>query len=191
MRSWPIRAPSRRGPTSGIVAIAGNIGDRSVAQQVAAAAIERYGRIDTLINNAGVFISKPFTEYTAEDYDNAIGVNLGGFFHITQFALAQMLKQASGHIVQITTTLVEQPLANVPAGLASLTKGGLAAVTRGAAIEYARQDIRVNAVAPGIIKTPMHAPETHAFLDGLHPSATWAIYGTSSMPFYTLSAPAS
>ncbi|AOB33908.1 3-oxoacyl-ACP reductase [Bordetella sp. H567] len=159
----------KTGTDEGIVAIPGNIGDRAVARQVAAAAIERYGRIDTLINNAGIFVSKPFTDYTAEDYDNAIGVNLGGFFHITQFALAQMLKQSRGHIVQITTTLVEQPLANVPAGLASLTKGGLAAVTRGLAIEYARQGIRVNAVAPGIIKTPMHAPETHAFLDGLHP----------------------
>lgn len=159
----------KAGSDDGIIAIPGNIGDRAVARQVVAAAVERYGRVDTLINNAGIFISKPFTEYTPEDFDNMIGVNLGGFFHVTQFALAQMLKQERGHIVQITTTLVEQPLANVPAGLASLTKGGLAAATRGLAIEYAKQGIRVNAVAPGIIKTPMHAPETHAFLDGLHP----------------------
>jgi NAD(P)-dependent dehydrogenase (short-subunit alcohol dehydrogenase family) len=104
-----------------------------------------------------------------DDFNNVLNVNLGGFFHITQLALAQMLKQNHGHIVQITTAIVEQPLANVPAGLASLTKGGLAAITRGLAIEYATKGVRVNAVAPGIIKTPMHAPETHDFLSKLHP----------------------
>ncbi|OZI66900.1 SDR family NAD(P)-dependent oxidoreductase [Bordetella genomosp. 11] len=157
------------GADDGVIAVPGDIADRAVARRVADIAIERFGRIDTLVNNAGIFISKPFTEYTAEDFDKAIGVNLGGFFHITQFALARMLEREHGHIVQITTALVEQPLANVPAGLASLTKGGLAAVTRGLAIEYAGRGIRVNAVAPGIIRTPMHPPETHAFLSGLHP----------------------
>src|SRR5262249_19125434 len=98
-----------------------------------------------------------------------LSVNLAGFFHISQRAARQMLKQKSGHIVNITTTLVGQPLSAVPAALASLTKGGLDAVTRGLAIEYADKGHRVNAVAPGIIKTPMHAPETHAFLAGLHP----------------------
>jgi NAD(P)-dependent dehydrogenase (short-subunit alcohol dehydrogenase family) len=158
--------PSR---DEGIIAIPGNIADRDVARQVAQAAIERFGRIDTLINNAGIFISKPFTEYTPDDFRNVVDVNLGGFFHISQFVLEQMLKQNHGHLVQITATIVEQPLANVPAGMASLTKGGLAAITRGLAIEYAKQGIRVNAVAPGIIKTPMHAPETHEFLNSLHP----------------------
>ncbi|CAM3486349.1 Dihydroanticapsin 7-dehydrogenase [Bordetella sputigena] len=153
----------------GVIAVPGNIADRSVAQNVVAAALAHFGRIDTLVNNAGIFVSKPFTDYTEEDFANVVDVNLGGFFHVTQFALRQMLKQERGHIVQITTALVEQPLSNVPAGLASLTKGGLAAVTRGLAIEYARKGIRVNAVAPGIIKTPMHAPETHEFLSGLHP----------------------
>jgi NAD(P)-dependent dehydrogenase (short-subunit alcohol dehydrogenase family) len=124
-------------------------------------AVERFGRIDTLINNAGIFISKPFTEYTGEDFRNVIEVNVVGFFYVTQLAIAQMLKQSSGHIVQITTTLVDQPIAGVPAVLASLSKGGLAAVTRALAIEYAKNGIRVNAVAPGIIKTPLHAPETH------------------------------
>ncbi|ARP80148.1 3-oxoacyl-ACP reductase [Bordetella genomosp. 8] len=157
------------GEDTDVIAVPGDIADRAVANKVVATALERFGRIDTLINNAGIFVSKPFTEYTEEDYTNVVNVNLGGFFHITQFALRQMAKQEHGHIVQITTTLVEQPLSNVPAGLASLTKGGLAAVTRGLAIEYARKGIRVNAVAPGIIKTPMHAPETHEFLDGLHP----------------------
>ncbi|ANN65604.1 SDR family NAD(P)-dependent oxidoreductase [Bordetella bronchialis] len=159
----------KAGSDDGVIAVPGHIGDRDVARQVVDTALDRYGRVDTLINNAGIFVSKPFTEYTAEDFRNVIDVNLGGFFHVTQFALAPMLKQERGHIVQITTALVDQPLAGVPAGLASLTKGGLASVTRGLAIEYARQGVRVNAVAPGIIRTPMHAPETHEFLNGLHP----------------------
>jgi NAD(P)-dependent dehydrogenase (short-subunit alcohol dehydrogenase family) len=152
-----------------VFTVPGDIGDRKTAEQVVGAAIERFGRIDTLINNAGIFIGKPFTEYTAEDYRNTIHVNLDGFYHVTQLALPHMLKQGSGHIVQITTSLVDQPIAGVDAGLAVLTKGGLDAVTRALAIEYAKKGIRVNAVAPGIVKTPMHHPKTHAFLAGLHP----------------------
>lgn len=152
-----------------IVAVPGDIRDRAVAERVIAAALDRFGRIDTLVNNAGVFISKPFTEYTADDYRNAVDINLTGFFNITQLALPHMLAQRSGHVVQITTALVHQAIAGVPAGLAFLTKGGLDAVTRGLAIEYAQTGVRVNAVAPGIIKTPMHAPDTHAALAGLHP----------------------
>ncbi|MBB3654846.1 NAD(P)-dependent dehydrogenase (short-subunit alcohol dehydrogenase family) [Rhizobium sp. BK650] len=154
---------------TGVIAVPGSIGDRSVAEKVAKTAIERFGRIDTLINNAGIFIGKPFTDYTVEDFNNVIDVNVAGFFHITQLAIAEMLKKGHGHIVQITTALVDQPIADVPTGLATLTKGGLDAVTRGLAIEYAKSGIRVNAVAPGIIRTPMHAPETHAFLSALHP----------------------
>jgi NAD(P)-dependent dehydrogenase (short-subunit alcohol dehydrogenase family) len=153
----------------GIIAIAGNIGNRKVAAQVVNIAVERFGRIDTLINNAGIFISKPFTEYTEDEFQKVMDVNLAGFFSVTQFAVSQMLPRGSGHIVQITTSLVDQPIAGVPAALASLTKGGLDAVTRSLAIEYAKNGIRVNAVAPGIIKTPMHAPETHEFFAGLHP----------------------
>jgi NAD(P)-dependent dehydrogenase (short-subunit alcohol dehydrogenase family) len=153
----------------GVIAIAGNIGNRKVAAQVVNIAVERFGRIDTLINNAGIFISKPFTEYTEDEFQKVIDVNLAGFFSVTQFAVSQMLQRGSGHIVQITTSLVDQPIAGVPAALASLTKGGLDAVTRSLAIEYAKNGIRVNAVAPGIIKTPMHAPETHEFFAGLHP----------------------
>ncbi|MBO9708066.1 MAG: SDR family oxidoreductase [Caulobacter sp.] len=149
--------------------IAGDIGDPEVAQKVVDTAVERFGRIDTLINNAGQFIAKPFVEYTVEDYERLLSVNLSGFFHITQRAAAQMLKQGTGHIVNITTSLADQPLASVPAALASLTKGGLNAVTRSLAIEYADKGIRVNAISPGIIKTPMHAPETHEFLANLHP----------------------
>ncbi|WP_233831122.1 SDR family NAD(P)-dependent oxidoreductase [Paraburkholderia sp. ZP32-5] len=157
------------GADSGVVAVPGNIGDRDVARRVVETAIERFGRVDTLVNNAGIFIGKPFVDYTVEDFNNVIDVNLAGFFHVTQFALRQMLAQRHGHIVQITTTLVDQPIGGAPSGLAGLTKGGLDAVTRELAIEYAQNGIRANAVAPGIIKTPMHAPQTHEFLGGLHP----------------------
>lgn len=152
-----------------ILAIAGSIGDPAVAEKVIKSAVEKFGRVDTLVNNAGVFVAKPFTEYTEADYNHVLGVNLAGFFHITQRAIRQMLIEGSGHVVNITTTLVNQPVKGVPSALASLTKGGLDAVTRSLAIEYAEKGIRVNAVAPGIIKTPMHSPETHVFLAGLHP----------------------
>ncbi|MFX1682244.1 SDR family NAD(P)-dependent oxidoreductase [Mitsuaria sp. CC2] len=152
-----------------VVAVPGHIGDRLVAQRVVQAALDRFGRIDTLINNAGIFIAKPFTEYTPQDFQDAFAVNVAGFFHVTQLALPQMLLQKSGHVVQITTTLVDQPITGVPAAMANLTKGGLDAVTRSLAIEYAKTGVRVNAVRPGVIKTPMHAPETHEFLAALHP----------------------
>lgn len=152
-----------------IVAVPGDVREREVAERVVKAAIERFGRIDTLVNNAGVFVSKPFTEYTAEDYRNVMDVNVGGFFHMTQLALPHMLRQQQGHIVQITTTLVHQAIAGFPAGLASLSKGGLDSATRGLAIEYAKTGVRVNAIAPGIIKTPMHAVENHEALGSFHP----------------------
>jgi NAD(P)-dependent dehydrogenase (short-subunit alcohol dehydrogenase family) len=153
----------------GIVAVPGDVGDRAVAQKLVETAVARFGRVDTLINNAGIFIGKPFTDYTVEDLQRVLNVNVIGFFNVTQFALTQMVKQNRGHIVQITATLVEQPLVDIPCGLASLSKGGLDATTRALAIEYAKRGIRVNAVAPGVIKTPMHGPEIHEFLDGLHP----------------------
>jgi NAD(P)-dependent dehydrogenase (short-subunit alcohol dehydrogenase family) len=152
-----------------LVTVAGDIGDREVAKRVVAAAIERFGRVDTLVNNAGIFIAKPFTQYTAEDYAAVLNVNVNGFFHVTQLAIEQMEKNHSGHVVQISTTLVDHAVSGVPSVLASLTKGGLNAATRSLAIEYAKAGIRANAVAPGIIKSPMHAPETHAALDALHP----------------------
>jgi NAD(P)-dependent dehydrogenase (short-subunit alcohol dehydrogenase family) len=158
-----------QGDDGDVIAVAGPIQDRQVAARAVDIAMERFGRIDTVINNAGIFISKPFTDYTAEDFSDVIDINVAGFFHVTQLAVPHMLKQQHGHIVQITTALVNQPSSSVPAGLASLTKGGLDAITRGLAIEYAQQGIRVNAVAPGIIKTPMHAPETYEFLGNLHP----------------------
>jgi NAD(P)-dependent dehydrogenase (short-subunit alcohol dehydrogenase family) len=152
-----------------VVTVAGDVSDRATAQRIVSTAIERFGRVDTLVNNAGIFIAKPFTDYTEEDYASILAVNLGSFFRITKLAAAEMLKQGSGHIVQITTSLVDHANSNVPSVLASLTKGGLNAATKSLAIEYAKKGIRVNAVAPGVMKTPMHAPETHEFLAALHP----------------------
>jgi len=152
-----------------VLGVPGNIGDPAVAKKVVDGALEAFGRVDTLVNNAGIFVPKPFVDYTEEDYTNVLNVNLGGFFYVTQHAIRQMLRQGRGHVVQITTTLAEQPIKGVDAALASLTKGGLNSVTRGLAIEYADRGIRVNAVSPGIIRTPMHDPSTHDFLSGLHP----------------------
>lgn len=152
-----------------VLAIAGDITDPAVAERVIGETVKNFGRVDTLVNNAGIFVAKPFTEYTAADFASVLSVNLAGFFHVSQQAIRQMLTQGSGHVVNITTTLVGQPVKGVPSVLASLTKGGLDAATRSLAIEYADKGIRVNAVAPGIIKTPMHPAESHSFLAGLHP----------------------
>lgn len=152
-----------------ILTVDGDIADPATAERIVNGAIARFGRIDTLINNAGVFLPKPFIDYSAADFRTMIGVNLAGFFHLSQKAAASMLQAGSGHIVNITTTIAEQPMASVPAALAALTKGGLNAVTRSLAIEYASRGIRVNAVSPGAIKTPMHPPEAHSFLSGLQP----------------------
>jgi NAD(P)-dependent dehydrogenase (short-subunit alcohol dehydrogenase family) len=152
-----------------ILAVPGDITDRKTAEHVISQGAARFGRIDTLVNNAGIFIAKPFTRYSEADYAAILGVNLAGFFHITQFAIAEMEKRGSGHIVQITTSLVDHANSHVPSVLASLTKGGLDAATRSLAIEYAKRGIRVNAVSPGVIKTPMHPVDTHEALDALHP----------------------
>ena len=152
-----------------VLVVPGDIGDQETAERAVAEGVARFGRIDTLINNAGIFIAKPFTDYTEEDFTAVLRTNTAGFFHITQLALAEMEKQGSGHIVQITTSLVDHANSNVPSVLASLTKGGLSAATRSLAIEYAKRGIRVNAVSPGIIKSPMHPIETHEALAALHP----------------------
>jgi NAD(P)-dependent dehydrogenase (short-subunit alcohol dehydrogenase family) len=169
---YAVVATARSIPESddpGVLAVAGDIADPATAERVVAAALERFGRIDTLVNNAGLFVAKPFTDYTDEDYALVAGVNLTGFFHITQAAVGAMLAGSGGHIVSITTSLVDNADARVPSVLASLTKGGLQSATKSLAIEYAGRGIRANAVSPGTIKTPMHDPATHEVLAGLHP----------------------
>lgn len=151
------------------VTVEGDIAQAETARRAVDRALGRFGRIDTLINNAGIFIAKPFTDYTAEDYAAITGVNLAGFFHITQAVVRPMVTQGSGHIVNITTSIVDHASSKRPAALVALTKGGLAAATRSLAIEYASRGIRVNAVAPGIIRTPAHDPASYAGLSALHP----------------------
>ena len=152
-----------------VLTVAGDIADPAVGAAVVEQALRTFGRIDTLVNNAGVFVAKPFTDYTSADFDLVTGVNLRGFFDVTQRSIAAMLAQGRGHVVNISASLVDHPNSDVPAALAALTKGGINAVTRSLAIEYAARGIRVNAVSPGIIRTPMHPPSTHEALAGLHP----------------------
>jgi NAD(P)-dependent dehydrogenase (short-subunit alcohol dehydrogenase family) len=139
---------------SGIVTVEGDIADPDTAQRIVDAAVERFGRIDTLVNNAGIYIGKPFTDYTLEDFNALIAVNLAGFFHMTTRTIKHMLDQGRGHVVNVSTTLVEQADSSRPAALSVLTKGGLVAVTKSLAIEYASRGLRVNAVSLGVIKTP-------------------------------------
>jgi NAD(P)-dependent dehydrogenase (short-subunit alcohol dehydrogenase family) len=158
-----------RSEDSGIVSIEGDIADPDTAQRVIEEAVERFGRIDTLINNAGVYIGKPFTDYTLEDFNALIAVNLAGFFHMTTRTIKHMLDQGRGHVVNISTSLVEQADSSRPAALPVLTKGGLAAVTKSLAIEYASRGLRVNAVSLGVIKTPNHDESSYAGMGALHP----------------------
>jgi NAD(P)-dependent dehydrogenase (short-subunit alcohol dehydrogenase family) len=152
-----------------VLNIAGDIGDPKTSVRIMSEGVDKFGRLDTLINNAGIFIAKPFSDYTQNDYDSVVSTNLTGFFHITQQAIVVMEAQGWGHILNVTASLADQPIAGVPSILASLTKGALNAATRGLAIEYASRGIRANAVAPGVIKTPMHPESTHAALAKLHP----------------------
>jgi NAD(P)-dependent dehydrogenase (short-subunit alcohol dehydrogenase family) len=152
-----------------VLVVRGDLADPATAELVVAAGVERFGRIDTLVNNAGVFIAKPFTEYTREEYEAMVGVNLTGFFRLTQLAISHMLPQGGGHIVQISTSLVDHADSSVNSALASLTKGGLHSVTKALAIEYATRGIRVNAISLGIIKTTMHSAEHYDALATLHP----------------------
>ena len=171
-QGWAVVATSRAiNPSEDpdVLAVDGDVADPSTADRVVGEALARFGRIDTLINNAGVFISKPFTDYTADDYATAVGTNLTGFFRLTQRVIREMLPRRGGHVVNITTSLVDHANSSVPSVLTSLTKGGLAAATRSLAIEYASRGIRVNAVSPGIIETSTDAPETYEALAGLHP----------------------
>jgi NAD(P)-dependent dehydrogenase (short-subunit alcohol dehydrogenase family) len=152
-----------------LVAVEGDIADADTAQRAVAAALDRFGRIDTLVNNAGIYIGKPFTDYTLEDYAAITAVNLTGFFHITQLVIAQMVEQGGGHVVNVSTSLVDHPDSTRPAALPALTKGGLVAASRSLAIEYASRGVRVNAVSLGVIRTPAHDPSSYEPLSRLHP----------------------
>jgi NAD(P)-dependent dehydrogenase (short-subunit alcohol dehydrogenase family) len=151
------------------LAVEGDIGQIETAERVVGGALERFGRIDSLINNAGIYIGKPFTDYTPEDYAAITAVNLAGFFHVTQRAIAQMVTQGTGHVVNISTSLVDHPDSRTPSALAALTKGGLVAATRSLAIEYASRGVRVNAVSLGVIKTPVHDAASYSGLAELQP----------------------
>jgi NAD(P)-dependent dehydrogenase (short-subunit alcohol dehydrogenase family) len=154
---------------SGIVTIGGDVADPDTAQRVVEETVERFGRIDTLINNAGIYIGKPFTDYTIEDFNALIAVNLAGFFHMTTRTIKHMLDQGRGHVVNVSTTLVEHADSSRPDALQILTKGGLVAVTRSLAIEYASRGLRANAVSLGVIKTPIHDESSYSRLGALHP----------------------
>jgi NAD(P)-dependent dehydrogenase (short-subunit alcohol dehydrogenase family) len=155
-RGWAVVASARTiGPSAdpGVLAVEGDIAKPATADRIVEGALERFGRIDTLVNNAGVFVSKPFTDYTAADYALLTGVNLGGFFWLTQRVIAEMVRRYGGHVVNVAATMAEVANSHAPSVLAALTKGGLAAATRSLAVEYASRGIRVNAVSPGIIQT--------------------------------------
>lgn len=156
-------------PSSRLALVDGDVGEPETAARAVAEA-RRFGGLDLLVNNAGNFIAKPFTDYTLEDYQRILSTNLAGFFHMTQHALRELAQRRSGHIVNIGTSLATQPIAGVPSALPILIKGGIEAATRSLAIEYASAGIRVNTIAPGIVDTPMHPRENHAFLNGLSPA---------------------
>ncbi|RAK52655.1 SDR family NAD(P)-dependent oxidoreductase [Phenylobacterium deserti] len=171
-RGYGVVATSRSIQTSAdpdLVTVTGDIGDPDTAKQLVAAALEKFGRIDTLVNNAGIFIGKSFTDYTEADYRLKSKTNLDGFFFATQAVIPVMLQQGSGHVVQITASTAEFASSRSPAFIAMLTKGGMNAATKSLAIEYATRGIRVNAVAPGVIRTPMHDPASVEQLGAFHP----------------------
>jgi len=152
-----------------ILTVAGDISERGTAERIITEGLARFGRIDTLVNNAGNFISKPFTEHSVDDYNAAMNVNMRGFFHITQLAIAEMERRRSGHVVTLTTSVDQIAISGAYTVLAAMTKGGLNAATKSLAIEYAKKGIRVNAVGPGVIRTPMYAPEAYEALAALQP----------------------
>ena len=171
-QGWAVVANSLRIEPSedpAVLTVEGDVSEPATADRIVTGALEHFGRIDTLVNNAGVFIGKPFTDYTVDDYQQVVRVNLTGFFLVTQRVVAAMLNGGGGHIVNISTTMAEHANSSTPALLASLTKGGLVAATRSLAIEYAARGIRANAVSLGVIETPLNPPDAFTALAKLHP----------------------
>lgn len=156
--------------TARLAVVPGDIGDPSTAREIVSMAIKTFGSIDGVINNAGIYFSKPFTEYTLEDFERLSGTNLRGYINITQLAVKQMLIQnIGGSVTCVSSAMVEHPIAGITASLPMVTKGGLEAITRSLAMEYAKDGIRFNAVAPGVVNTPMHANNSKEFLQSLSP----------------------
>ena len=152
-----------------LILVDGDIGKQETAVKAVEAAIKNFGTIDVLVTNAGIYYVKPFTDFTSEDFNALVSVNLLGFIYITQLAVQQMLKQKSGCVVSITAALADNPIAGVNASVSMITKGGLNAVIRSLAIEYAKEGIRFNAVAPGVVDTPLHKDDPTDFLKTLQP----------------------
>lgn len=155
--------------SANLVLVEGDIGKQDTAAKAAGAAIKQFGSIDVLVNNAGIFRTKPFTDFTIEDFNALVSTNLLGFLCITQLAVKQMLKQKSGSVVTISGSLADNPIAGVNASVSMMTKGGLNTLTRHLAIEYAKEGIRFNAVAPGVVDTPLHKDDPKEFLKSLQP----------------------
>jgi len=171
-QGWAVVANSRTMRPSeerDVLTVDGDVSESTTIDRIIGQTLDRFGRIDTLVNNAGVFISRPFTDYTDDDYASVVGVNLTGFFRLTQRAIAEMLQRGGGHVVNITTTLADYADSSVPSVLTALTKGGLASATRSLAIEYASRGIRVNAVSPGVIQTSANPHDAYDALAGLQP----------------------
>ena len=157
-------------PSSNLALVDGDIGKEATAEKVTKTALAKFGSIDHVVNNAGIFSVKPFTEYTAEEFQSFVSTNLEGFIFITQLAVKQILAQGTGgSVTTITTSLVENPIAGLTASIPMITKGGLEAVTRSLASEYAKENIRFNAVAPGVVDTPLHAKTPKDFMKTLSP----------------------
>ena len=160
-------------PAEKLALVEGNIGEAATAAKIAETAIGNFGSIDGVVNNAGIFFAKSFTDYTADDFERLSETNLEGYIYITQLAVKQMLAQKTGgSVICITSAMVEHPIAGVNASLPMITKGGLEALTRSLAMEYAKEGIRFNAVAPGVVDTPMHANESKDLLKSLSPMGT-------------------
>ncbi len=157
-------------PSTYLVLVDGDIGKKDTAIKVADAAVSLFGRIDLLVNNAGIYIPKPFTDYTPEDFAMMISTNVAGYFFITQQVVAQMRKQKSGHIVGISTVLTDQPLAGAPISLPVITKSTIPAFSRALAMEYVKDGIRVNTISVGVVDTPMHANDDHEMMKTLSPN---------------------